>query len=309
MPFLTKFGKMLKTIRIEKGLTIADVVAISNHGISKNTLLRYESGQQMPKYELLEMLSSVYSLDLCDYFYRFQSSSNDYDSNIKQLLQKNLSLEDAKHLHELLQDVIQTNQNSPLIPYYDRLLLFANGAIAKHNGNYEQAESFFLMALKQRFCSFRLEHYSDYVYLSLDFKILDNYIDTLRYLKKISNEYAIEIYQYLYAICPPNDFSFAQICIQLAYFYAFADFFHKSLEILEKGISQLRENNRLNHLPQLYYAKGHIEYASGSPDAQHDFLISYRLSEAMGDTKRLQWLRKKCTEIFHFSIDNFLSFE
>ena len=72
---LVKFGQMLKRLRQDQGLSLDAAAAATGGQVSRKTLLRYESGQTNPKYEILSFLSLVYRVDLCEYFSNFRSNA------------------------------------------------------------------------------------------------------------------------------------------------------------------------------------------------------------------------------------------
>lgn len=303
---LVQFGKALKSIRKDKNMSIESVVLQSKNGISKNTLLRYEAGYQIPKYELLEILSSVYSLDLCELFFTFQSKIQEKYSHLNTLLQKNLSFGVVEELHLCLSELIASENDSPFLAYYNRLLLFTQGVIAKNNKEYIKAELLLLKALQLRFHDFHLNNYKNYTYFPLEFKILDNYLDTLVLSKKMEIPKSIEIYEYLYQICPNTSFIYPQISIQLAYSYIRQEKLNSALLVLESGISIAQKNGIIHQLPHLYYAKGYAEYCLSLPSFRHTLYISYALSLSLGDNDYAHWLKKLYLEKFHFDVENMI---
>lgn len=58
------FGIKLKKVRLNCNLTQSDVSTIC--GINTDTLRKIENGYVIPKYETLEILTSVYKYDLID---------------------------------------------------------------------------------------------------------------------------------------------------------------------------------------------------------------------------------------------------
>jgi transcriptional regulator with XRE-family HTH domain len=73
---LSIFGKKLKAIRKTMGFTQHDVSQLC--GINRDTLRRIEQGDSIPRYDTLELLSSVYKVDLLDQLKLYRSSNKLY---------------------------------------------------------------------------------------------------------------------------------------------------------------------------------------------------------------------------------------
>ena len=61
---LVEFGDKLKSLRKELGLSQTDIQ--DNAGVSVDALRRIEKGEVIPRYETLELLSSIYKQDLLE---------------------------------------------------------------------------------------------------------------------------------------------------------------------------------------------------------------------------------------------------
>ena len=104
---LDKFGKRLKTIRVELGLTMREVSEAT--GINKNTLVDLESGRTYPKYETLEMLSVLYKVDLLALL--INSRSNDSFLNIYNQIDSAITTLDKDLVIKLKADINNIKSN------------------------------------------------------------------------------------------------------------------------------------------------------------------------------------------------------
>ncbi len=79
---VTHFGKRLRELRVQKGLT--QVEAASRLGVSKSALNMYERGDREPGFEKLQKMCEFYGTDLNDLFgvpCRVPPSGQDFSYN------------------------------------------------------------------------------------------------------------------------------------------------------------------------------------------------------------------------------------
>ena len=300
---LVKFGQMLKRFRQDQGLSLDAAAAATGGQVSRKTLLRYESGQTNPKYEILSFLSLVYRVDLCEYFSNFRSNEPDAASTLDVLLRHNLSPENCDQLKDLLTELLR----SKALPdfsriYYERLWLFVEGVSLKHRQEYKMAIQSLTKALRLRFPDFTLKNYANFFYFSLDYRILENLLHSLykkspTFLPKI-----LPIYAYLYQTCPQEYTIYPHICAHYAFIQIDNDHAASALPVLNAGIEAARHNLNHAYLAHLYYFRGVAEYHLNSDAYRLSFMTAYILSQAFGDTKFQAWLQTACREAFDFDL-------
>lgn len=74
-------GKILKTMRVMKGLKQDDVAKITN--IPQNTISQYENGKIQPTFEIIEKLATVYN-------FKINFTNNEVTLNSKNINRKEI---------------------------------------------------------------------------------------------------------------------------------------------------------------------------------------------------------------------------
>ncbi|MGV8145553.1 MAG: helix-turn-helix domain-containing protein [Alkaliphilus sp.] len=86
---LTEFGNALRQIRVNARLTQFDVHLLT--GLNEDTLRKIENGKSIPKYETLEILTSIYKLDLLELLKTHRKSTyiSDFYNNLDRIIMVN----------------------------------------------------------------------------------------------------------------------------------------------------------------------------------------------------------------------------
>lgn len=301
---LVKFGQMLKRFRQDQGLSLDATVTATGGQVSRKTLLRYESGQTHPKYEILSFLSPVYRVDLCEYFSNFRSNEPDAALTLDVLLRHNLSPENCDQLKNLLAELLR----SKTLPdfsriYYERLWLFVDGVSLKHRQEYKMAILSLTKALRLQFPAFTLKNYANFFYFSLDYRILENLLHSLYKKSPTFSPKILPIYAYLYQTCPKEYTVFPHICAHFAFIQIGNDNAASALLVLNSGIEAAQHSLSPAYLPHLYYFRGVAEYHLNSDAYRLSFVTAYTLALALGDIKFQAWLQTACLEAFDFNLE------
>lgn len=258
---LDKFGKRLKTIRTDLGLTMRSVSEAT--GINKNTLVDIESGRSYPKYETLEILSVLYKVDLLALL--ITSRSSDSFLNIYQQIDLAMTTLDKNLINKLKGD-IKNIQASEVIDNVEkeqlRLLIEAMSArYSNFSTNSEEAVDILLTALKIRIPSFNPENVEYFKYNFIEMRLLF----TLAAIYGSAGEIdiSIKILYYLKDKMPETIYQeelrnrmLIRILSQLAYNnYRLGDD-EKTIEVSNEGIELCINNYIYENLDILYFRKG-----------------------------------------------------
>lgn len=300
---LKNFGIQLKALRKNLGLTQDNVVQMTNGCISRPTLQRYETGKYKPSIETLSILSSVYQIDLYEYFYTWGQSQHMILRLVEETLKKNLDLSTSKQLLRYTNLLLKTEEcPSHLYSYYSRISMLAKGVYLKNIQNYRKANYFLLKALRLRFPHFSLTNYSDFIYFSLDYRILCNFMDSLVCYSARHIAKAIKVYQFMVKNCPSNYPVYPQICIELGFLYLETSLYKEAEEIFQLAISSSQKHLNYRILAQLYYGKAIAEHFLHSKSYVFSLYTSYTLAQSFGNKEFQDWLIQTSQEVFSLNL-------
>lgn len=117
-------GKVYKEIRESKGLSQK---AVAGTGISRQSLISFEKGESMPRYETMDYLLRQINMD----FAEFEYICNHYQQNSRQKiytaylnLLHSAKTEEFQALLEKCQDYLKTNHDIPIQRFSDTIEIF-----------------------------------------------------------------------------------------------------------------------------------------------------------------------------------------
>lgn len=267
---LVEFGDKLKSLRKELGLSQTDIQ--DNAGVSVDALRRIEKGEVIPRYETLELLSSIYKQDLLEllkscrnnkllteYHDELDSIIVSYDNNKIQALEADI----RKSFTDSERSTI-VNPNEVI-----QLLLFIRGTTLHHSrisNDHKDSLNILLDALRLTIPKFQIHDFKVYNYSYIELRILlllsvlvaedENYeigISTkILYfiLEKLSNNSTSKYIDQL----------IVKIYSNLAYNYHLQDKQKNVIEISNVGIEYCLKHEMTHILYLLYYRKGIAEY-------------------------------------------------
>lgn len=284
---LTAFGEKLKSIRKLMGYTQQDVSRIS--GINRDTLRRIEQGEGIPRYDTLELLSSVYKVDLLDQLKHFRSSNRLY--HYYQRLDRLISNFDIEILNKLTQDYneFMKNQEDVLLdPHiYEQFQLLLKGISAYYSSDsLRQLQSLddLIQSMRYSIPNFNVYEFSKYKYNLFEMRILlliglsynhhCNYSQCNSIIKFLLESQLKEEY-------PDQDTILLtiKIYLNLSYNYFNLDDYKKSLEYANIGIEYCNRHNNMFMLYLFYSRKGIAEFRLGMPNYEDSLRKSIHILE------------------------------
>ena len=278
--YLASFGETIRNIRKELQLTQNDVSELS--GINMETIRRVENGKVIPKFETLDLLSSIYKKDINDLFLKYRVYNYSYYYDIKNRIEAKFDRNDFKTLDIELKELnilLKYINNS----FYKNLitqlsLLTEAGILYNHVGNADEALDRLTKAMRISSPLFNLNDYSSFVYSSMEIRILMN-ITTISYISNHTEKY-IEVMEFCLKSADSNDEVYPKICGTLAGIYIKNKNFKKALELADAAIKACQHSRNLNNLNLFYYIKGVAEYILGMEEYRKSMDTSVILCEA-----------------------------
>lgn len=172
---LSIFGKKLKAIRKTMGYTQQDVSQLC--GINRDTIRRIEQGDCIPRYDTLELLSSVYKVDLLDQLKLYRSSNKLYSYYHR--LDKLITNADIDTLNTLADDYItfmKEEQEALFNPYlYHQFQWMLKGISAYNSGDSTkkiQCLDCFLNSMRLSIPTFDVYEFQSFKYNIFEMRIL-----------------------------------------------------------------------------------------------------------------------------------------
>lgn len=284
---LSAFGKQLRSIRKMMGYSQQDVSRLS--GLNRDTLRRLEQGEVIPRYDTLELLSSVYKIDLLDQLKHFRSSNRLY--SYYQRLDQLISNFDINILNKLTQDYTAFMENErellldPII--YDQFQYMLK-SISNYYSNDPLKQ---LQSLEDFITSMR---YSIPDFDAYDFKRFKYNIFEMRILLLIATSYVFHCeydqsnLMLLFLLDTmltdrqtnlDNILLTIKIYANLSYNYFMMDDYNKSLKFANEGISFCNNHDNMYILYLLYSRKGIAEMRLNMPYYEDSLKKSLHLLE------------------------------
>lgn len=284
--YLVSFGETLRKIRKKLSLTQNNVSELS--GINIETIRRIEGGKVIPKFETLDLLSSIYKTDLNTLFLKYRVYNYSYFYEIKNRLETKFDANDFDTMNNELKE-LNTLLNYIHNIYYKNLItqlsLITEAAILYNDKGDDSNEVFdkLIKAMKITNPKFNLSNYKSLVYSSMEIRILMN-ISSVLYLSDNKEKHR-EMMEFCFKAADSNDEVYPKICWNLARICVKDKDFEKALEFSSAGIKACQKSRNLNNLDVLYYVKGVAEYILNKKEYIESFNTSIILCEAFGHDK------------------------
>lgn len=267
---LEDFGNQIRELRKRNGFSQIDVKNYT--GINEDTLRRIENGMVIPKYETLEILSSIYKSDLMTLLktYRINRHFYNYYNYIDRIIANN-----EIYLLEKIQLDLSESMKNP--EHFKRLInpnelrqfeLFLCG-IKKYNSNnndeYKEAEQILIDSLNLTLKNFDLDVYNQFHYNLLEARILFLISLIKEKLSQISlsTEILIFILNYLtHNSDIDNDVQkvILKCYSNISYNFHKVDNHNLALHYANDGIDYAIRNSNMNCLYLLFAHKGVAEF-------------------------------------------------
>lgn len=259
---LDLFGKEVCRIRNSLGYTQKYVCDLST--ISIDTMRKIENGKVTPNQITLELLSIVLKADLNMLLLNYRLDNYGNFIKLKNRIESKLERGEFGSLMDDLNILKNMIYNEKPNIYIENLLkqlclLVESVNIKINDDNYSEALNRLIKAMELTTPSFNLSSYDNYVYSSMEVRILMNI--GLLYNKLESTNKGLEILEFCLEALDSNEIDFKiKILYNLAYNCYRLDLHDKALYYSNLGIDTCVANNSLTCLSLLYSRKAISEY-------------------------------------------------
>lgn len=270
---LVEFGEKLKDLRKNLGLSQLEIQRKA--GVSADTLRRIEKGEVIPRYETMEILSSIYREDLLtllknaridkllyEYHDKLDELITFYDEEKMMALEEEIRKNFSSDFHE---SVINPDEVLQFLELIQGTSLYHS----RFREDHEEAKKVLLKSLRRTWPDFTLRKYKNYKYSYIELRILlllsilmaekdaiSLSTDILFFIRNRLENNATSTYHHHLII---------KIYTNLCYNYHLEDNHEKVIEIADQGITYCLSLETTHGLNSLYYRKAIAEYQLGIP--------------------------------------------
>ncbi len=293
---LVEFGDKLKTLR--KSLGLSQVEIQSKAGVSSDALRRIEKGEVIPRYETMELLSSIYKEDLLVLLKnaRVDKLLSEYHDHLDELItfyddEKMKSLE-----QEIKKNFSNNFQNSVVNPDEVLQLLELIRGTSLYNSRFkedhEEAKKTLLDSLRRTLPDFTLKKYKNYKYSYIELRIL--LLLSILIAEKDSVTLSTKILSFIFDRLKDNSPStyhhqlIIKIYTNLCYNYHLEDNHQLVIEMADQGINFCLSHETTHGLNSLYYRKGIAEYQLERSGYKSSLLKAFFILKLMGNDSLLE---------------------
>jgi len=299
---LEEFGNQIRSIRDKLNLTQRKV---SEHsGICQDTLRKIENGKVLPTQETLDLLSIVLKKDLNQILLSMRINNSNKFNQIKNKIEAKLDRDNHQNMLEDL-DELKLFLNSNSHPYFILIIsqyahLIESIILNKTHGKIEHSLNYLLKAMSLTTPQFSLDNYKDFVYSSLELRILMSI--ALRINRIDSPEKSLEILEFCFKSIDPVDKLYPKLCFNLSYSYHRLDRHAKALEFTILGINYCNEYREYAGLNHLFFRKGIAEYLLGYETYSETLKKSVYFCEVIGDNNLKELIISNCKRIYNIEL-------
>lgn len=265
---LLEFGEKLKDLRKSLGFSQVEIQKLA--GVSSDALRRIEKGEVMPRYETLELLSSIYKEDLLELLKN--ARSNKLLTEYHDALDDIITCYDDQKMKKLEEDIrlgfTGKNESSIVNPNeVIQFLLLIRGASlynSRFSSDHKDARNILQDALKLTIPTFRLAEYREHKYSYIELRILL----LLSILMAEDHEVSLST-KILYFILDRlkaspasryQDFLIIKIYANISYNHHLEDNHKRVIKTANEGIAYCISHELTHALSLLYYRKGIAEF-------------------------------------------------
>ncbi|WP_077368775.1 helix-turn-helix domain-containing protein [Anaerosalibacter sp. Marseille-P3206] len=260
---LQNFGEEIRSIRTNLGFTKKYVCEIS--GIHEDTLRNIENGRAIPMQKTLDLLSPILKKDLNKLLLDYRLNNYSALEKIKNTLESKIDRNEFETLSEELNNLkalSKIESNSYFVDLIEQYILLIESIILnkKYNKINESLDKL-VEAIKITTDNFSIDNYNNFVYSSIEIRILMNI--ALLISKFESTEKSLEIMNFCMKSVKPNEELYPKICYYLSYTYHNLNIHKNALKYSDLGIKYCMQYRNYNGLNLLYFRKAIAEYLLG----------------------------------------------
>ena len=258
----------------------------------------------IPKFETLEILSSLYKEDLLLLFSQYRIDHSLLFNEVYNRLELKFDKDEidslAKEILEL--EALLENSSQAYFKVQIHQLIHLSKAVLlyKEEGDPSKALDELVRGLQRTIPAFSVKTFSDFVYSTFEVRILMNIAFVLNKLDH-SGDY-IEILEFCQLSSDKDDGIYPKICHNLSTVYIRGNHYHKGLSVVKEGIESCQNNRNYNGLNLLFYNQGIIKFRLDQQDYLESINLAVFLSRAYGHPKLAAKLLDNCRKIFKMPI-------
>ncbi|QQY79207.1 helix-turn-helix protein [Keratinibaculum paraultunense] len=302
---LKSFGAEVRNIRNNLELTQSTVSELSD--IHVDTIRKIENGKVLPTQETLDLLSPVLKKDLNALLLEHRLHDYHAFEEVKNRLESKLDKGEFETLSIELEDLKALLDNT-LHPYFInsiyQLILMTEAIIFRHKHEDPlTALNKLVDAMKVTTPDFTLDNYSDFVYNSMELRILMNMALMINELQ--STDKSLEIMKYCIESAKsaePNDNIFPKICYNLSYTYHRLGRDKEALKYSNLGIDYCLKNRNYSGLNLLYFRRGIAEYFLKHDNYKDSLKKAVYFAEMLGHYELRDLFISNCKKYYNIDI-------
>lgn len=271
---LASFGSSLRNIRKKSGLAQSKVR--DKTGIHEDTLRKLENGLVIPKYETLEILSSLYKCDLLKVLQNYRTDEHLY--KYYRQMDCIISNNEFSLIDKLMSDFKEDMRNHPMpsllvsnheLKQFELFLSAITEYSFNHFCNYKRAELILFDALKLTINDFQIDTFEEFNYNLFEIRMLLLYglIKEMIEEPLISTKILLFVLAYLMNDSEADNevkILVLKIYTNLSYNYHKEDNNILALKYADEGIEYAIKSSNMSFLFLLYGRKGIAEFRLGS---------------------------------------------
>lgn len=300
---LESFGKEIRSIRNNLNLTQKNLSSLTD--IHVDTLRKIENGKVTPSQSTLEILSPILKTDLNQLLLKYRLNNYYKLEEITNRLETKFDQDDYDTLQIEFNDLktlISTEYNTYFINLMNQLLLLIESVILNKKYNKtNQSLNKLLKAIKRTTPHFSLNNYQNFVYNSMELRILMNI--ALLINKINSPEESLNIMRFCIKVVEPNDIIYPKLCYNLSYTYHRLSIHKHAFKYAELGIKHCNKNRNFNGLNLLYFRKGIAEYHLGYEKYMDSLKKSIYLCDILKQNELKLLLLENCKRIYNINFN------
>ena len=299
---LQGFGGKIRSIRTNLGFTQKDVCELSD--IHIDTLRKIENGKVFPAQKTLDLISPILKKDLNKLLLSYRLNKYSSFEKIKNRLESKIDRDEYQTLSVELGDLkalLNTESNTHFINLINQLILLIESIILnKKYSKTNESLGKLIEAIKITTPAFSLDNYKNFVYSSMELRILMNIALLVNKIK--STEKSLEIMEFCIKMVDPNEELYPKICYNLSYTYHRLDMHKNALKYSNLGIEYCTKHRNYNGLNLLYFRKGIAEYLLGYKTYMDSLEKCIHFCEILSQYKLRDMVITNCKKLYDIDI-------
>lgn len=291
------FGRRLEHIR--EGLSLSKLDVYKLTGISTETIRRIEYGKVIPKFETLDLLSEVYKKDIVKLFIDYRLKDYSYFNELINRIELKFDNHGMSSLYEEAEELksFVTNIDNSFykVTIEQMIVLIESIILYRNEKRYEKSLNTLIDGIRLTTPEFSLEKYKDFVYNSLEIRLLMNIAFLVNKLGE--KQMYTELLEFCVGITEPNESMYPKLCYNLASAYRRNKDYEKSLKYSSLSIQFAQKQRNYGSLNILFYGKGLSEFHLDMEEYRDSFKMCFSLCDAFGQLELKENLIKTFKKI------------